>query len=127
MKDSGIEWIGKIPNYWSVSKIGNMYTLRVMKVSDRDYPPLSVTNKGVLPQLDRAAKTNAHDDRKLVCKGDYAINSCFDRRGYCGISSYIGSVSLINTILCPITDMNPQYGFFIQFNLVMSFINGGMV
>ena len=109
MKDSGIEWIGIIPENWSFSKIGSLYSLRVTKVSDRDYQPLSVTNKGVLPQLETAAKTNAHDDRKLVCKGDFAINSRSDRRGSCGISPYTGSVSLINTILRPITEMNPQY------------------
>lgn len=109
MKDSGIEWIGDIPEHWSVSKIGGFYSLRVTKVSDRDYPPLSVTNKGILPQLETAAKTNAHDDRKLVCKGDFAINSRSDRRGSCGISSYTGSVSLINTILRPMTEMHPQY------------------
>lgn len=109
MKDSGIEWIADIPEHWSVSKIGGLYSLRVTKVSDRDYPPLSVTNKGILPQLETAAKTNAHDDRKLVCKGDFAINSRSDRRGSCGISSYTGSVSLINTILRPMTEMHPQY------------------
>ena len=109
MKDSGIEWIADIPEHWSVSKIGGLYSLRVTKVSDRDYPPLSVTNKGILPQLETVAKTNAHDDRKLVCKGDFAINSRSDRRGSCGISSYTGSVSLINTILRPMTEMHPQY------------------
>lgn len=109
MKDSGIEWISDIPEHWSVSKIGSLYALRVTKVSDRDYPPLSVTNKGILPQLETAAKTNAHDDRKLVKKGDFAINSRSDRRGSCGISPYTGSVSLINTILRPMIEMNPQY------------------
>ena len=109
MKDSGISWIADIPEHWSVSKIGGLYSLRVTKVSDRDYPPLSGTNKGILPQLETAAKTNAHDDRKLVCKGDFAINSRSDRRGSCGISSYTGSVSLINTILRPMTEMHPQY------------------
>lgn len=109
MRDSGIEWIADIPEHWSVSKIGGLYSLRMTKVSDRDYPPLSVTNKGILPQLETAAKTNAHDDRKLVCKGDFAINSRSDRRGSCGISSYTGSVSLINTILHPMTEMHPQY------------------
>ena len=109
MKDSGIEWIGEIPVNWSVSKIGNLYSLRNTKVSDRDYPPLSVTNKGILPQLETAAKSNAHNDRKLVRKGDFAINSRSDRRGSCGISPYTGSVSLINTILRPMREMFPKY------------------
>lgn len=108
-KDSGFEWIGIIPAEWGLSKIGQVYRLRNMKVSDTDYPPLSVTNKGIVPQLDTAAKTNAHDDRKLVKKGDFAINSRSDRRGSCGISDYDGSVSLINTILAPLNEMNPGY------------------
>lgn len=109
MKDSGIEWIGEIPDGWNIGQIGHLYDERKEKVSDRDYPPLSVTMKGIVPQLSTAAKTDAHDDRKLVKKGDFAINSRSDRRGSCGISSYDGSVSLINTILCPQTEMNPQY------------------
>lgn len=108
-KDSGLEWIGVIPAGWSLSKIGQVYRLRNTKVSDTDYPPLSVTNKGIVPQLDTAAKTNAHDDRKLVKRGDFAINSRSDRRGSCGISDYDGSVSLINTILAPLNEMNPGY------------------
>ena len=109
MKDSGIEWIGEIPEGWEVGQIGQLYSERRTKVSDKDYPPLSVTMKGILPQLSTAAKTDAHDDRKLVCKGDFAINSRSDRRGSCGISEQDGSISLINTVLKPRGEMNPGY------------------
>ena len=109
MKDSGTKWLGKIPYTWDLSNIGSIYTLRNTKVSDKDYSPLSVTMKGVVPQLESAAKTNAHDDRKLVKKGDFAINSRSDRRGSCGIAEQDGSVSLINTVLCPKNEMNPRY------------------
>lgn len=108
-KDSGIEWIGKIPVHWEVTKLNMLYTQRIEKVSDKDYPPLSVTMKGILPQLENAAKTNNGDDRKLVRVGDFAINSRSDRRGSCGISAFEGSVSLINTILKPRSEMNPRY------------------
>lgn len=108
-KDSEIEWIGKIPETWEVTKLNTLYTQRNEKVSDRDYPPLSVTMKGILPQLETAAKTDNGDDRKLVRIGDFAINSRSDRRGSCGISPYEGSVSLINTILKPRGEMNPNY------------------
>ena len=109
MKDSGIEWIGEIPKEWEIGRIGQLYTERKEKVSDKDYAPLSVTMKGIVPQLSTAAKTDAHDDRKLVLKGDFAINSRSDRRGSCGISKYDGSVSLINIILSPKKKMNPVY------------------
>ena len=109
MKDSGTVWLGTIPANWDIARIGSFYRLRNTKVSDTDYPPLSVTNKGIVPQLETAAKTNAHDDRKLVKKGDFAINSRSDRRGSCGIAPCDGSVSLINTILSPMGEMNPRY------------------
>lgn len=110
MKDSGIEWIGEIPEEWKTIKSNALYDLRNQKVSDRDFPPLSVTKNGIVPQLSSAAKTNDGDNRKLVKVGDFAINSRSDRRGSCGISKYEGSVSLINTVLRPINnEMNPDY------------------
>ena len=108
-KDSGIEWIGRIPRDWNTTKLGALYTQRNEKVSDKDFPPLSVTMQGILPQLETAAKTDDGDNRKLVRKGDFAINSRSDRRGSCGISPYDGSVSLINTILKPRGEMNPFF------------------
>ena len=109
MKNSGISWIGRIPSVWNTDTIGSLYSQRNEKVSDKDFPPLSVTKMGVVPQLETAAKTDDGDNRKLVKKGDFAINSRSDRRGSCGISSLDGSVSLINTILTPRTEMNPRF------------------
>ena len=109
MKKTDMGWIKQVPAKWNISRIASVYELRNEKVSDKDYQPLSVTMKGVLPQLDTVAKSDAHDDRKLVRKGDFAINSRSDRRGSCGIAPCDGSISLINTVLCPLTNMNPIY------------------
>ena len=109
MKNSGFEWIGTIPCHWNLTRIANLYRVRNQKVSDKDFPPLSVTMKGIVPQLETAAKTNDGDNRKLVRVGDFAINSRSDRRGSCGISALDGSVSLINTVLMPLSEMNPWY------------------
>ena len=109
MKYSGAEWIGNIPDDWSVRKIGQLYDERKVKVSDTDFPPLSVTMQGILPQLATVAKTDAHDDRKLVKRGDFVINSRSDRRGACGIANQDGSVSLINITLQPREGMNPIF------------------
>ena len=109
MQDSGLIWLGKIPTGWALTKIGGLYAIRNEKVSDKDFPPLSVTNKGILPQLETAAKTNDGDNRKLVRVGDFAINSRSDRRGSCGISPYNGSVSLINIVMMPRKKMIPTY------------------
>lgn len=109
MKETGFEWLGKIPADWPLIKIGQLYDIRNEKVSDKAYPPLSVTNRGILPQLETAAKTNDRDNRKLVRCGDFVINSRSDRRGSCGISPYDGSVSLINIVMVPREAMVPAY------------------
>lgn len=110
-KDSGVEWIGEIPAGWEVRRISSLYEARNEKVSDRDYPPLSVTMQGIVPQLETAAKTQDGENRKLVKSGDFAINSRSDRRGACGISAYDGSVTLITNVLAPKdqASMNPRY------------------
>ncbi len=99
MKDSGIEWLGKLPGDWSVSRVGSLFKHRNEKVRDKDFEPLSVTKKGIVPQLEDAAKTNDGDNRKKVLKGDFVINSRSDRKGSSGVSPLDGSVSLINTVL----------------------------
>ena len=112
MKDSGIEWIGEIPADWELSKIGAVYEERNEKVSDVDFQPLSITKQGVVPQLETAEKTNDGENRKLIRKNDFVINSRSDRRGSCGISEYDGSCSLINTVLKPRRNMcNAYYSF----------------
>lgn len=109
MKSSNTEWLGDIPAEWDVAQIGNYYELRNEKVSDYDFEPLSVTMKGIVTQLATAAKSDDHSNRKLVKKGDFVINSRSDRRGSCGISLLDGSVSLINIVMEPRGEMNPQY------------------
>lgn len=109
MKSSNTEWLGDIPAEWDVAQIGNYYELRNEKVSDYDFEPLSVTMKGIVTQLATAAKSDDHSNRKLVKKGDFVIKSRSDRRGSCGISPLDGSVSLINIVMEPRGEMNPQY------------------
>lgn len=99
MKDTGVEWIGKIPQDWAISKIGSHYIERNEKVSDLDYEPLSVTKGGIVPQLETAAKSSNHNNRKLVLKDDFVINSRSDRKMSAGIAYSDGSVSLINTVI----------------------------
>ena len=98
--DSGVEWLGRVPVSWELTRLGTRFNERRSKVSDNDYPALSVTKKGVLPQ-DNAAKTKDGDNRKLVKKGDFVINSRSDRKGSSGVSDRDGSVSLINIVLKP--------------------------
>ena len=108
MKPSGVSWIGDIPEHWKVDKISQHFSERREKVSDKEFPALSVSKEGVTPQLETAVKTDNGDNRKKVCKGDFVVNSRSDRKGSCGFSAYDGSVSLINIVLKP-RDINGRY------------------
>lgn len=101
MKDSGVEWIGEIPASWQLLTVGSLFRVRNEKVNDTDYPPLSVTKGGIVPQMENVAKSDANDNRKMVLKHDFVINSRSDRKQSCGVSPMDGSVSLINTVLYP--------------------------
>lgn len=118
MKNSGIEWIGEIPDDWNLIKVGSIFQCRNEKVNDTDYPPLSVSKGGVVPQMDSVAKSDANDNRKLVLQNDFVINSRSDRKQSCGYSTLKGSVSLINTVLYTTNNeiIMPQYTDYLMKN-----------
>ncbi|MCZ4269082.1 restriction endonuclease subunit S [Rhodobacteraceae bacterium G21628-S1] len=89
------------PENWKVYRLGQLLEERKEKVSDKDYPPLSVTKDGIVPQMEHVAKSDDSENRKKVLKGDFVINSRSDRKGSSGLSDYDGSVSLINIVLKP--------------------------
>ncbi len=107
-KDSGVEWLGEIPESWDARRLGFYFKERREKVSDKVFSPLSVTKNGIVPQLENAAKSDDGDNRKKVCKGDFVINSRSDRKGSSGLSQLDGSVSLINTVIEP-KNINENY------------------
>lgn len=115
--DSGVDWIGMIPTTWKVNPISYYFTERNERCNEQDYQPLSVTKKGVVPQLETVAKSEAGgDSRKKVLKGDFVINSRSDRRQSCGVSPMNGSVSLINIVLKPKKNIIPEFAGFVLKN-----------
>lgn len=98
-KDSGISWIGKIPENWECS------TLRkhLKFVSDKGHPNeqlLSVTREqGVIIRNVESKEENHNvipedlSDYKLVKQGQFAINKMKSWQGSYGVSSYTGIVS----------------------------------
>ena len=108
-KDSGVAWLGEVPGHWELTRVGAKFWERREKVSDTDYPALSVTKKGIVPQLDTAAKTDDNDNRKCVLAGDFVINSRSDRNGSSGLSELDGSVSLINTVIRAYDGMDGRF------------------
>ncbi len=111
-KSVQIPWLKEIPTDWNLDRIGLHFIERKTKVSDKDFQPLSVTKKGILPQLSTVAKSKDADNRKLVVASDFVINSRSDRRGSSGVSPINGSVSLINIVLTP-RDVIPKWSHYL--------------
>ena len=89
------------PRAWKLFRLGQLFREVKEKGSDKEFPPLSVTMRGIVPQLETAAKSDDGDNRKVVRVGNYVINSRSDRKGSGGISEFDGSVSLISIVLEP--------------------------
>lgn len=125
-KNSGVDWLGEVPEHWVVTRVGTRFRERRTKVSDKDYEPLSVTKQGILPQIDSAAKTNDGDNRKLVKAGDFVINSRSDRKGSSGIAKIDGSVSLINIVIEP-ENINSEFCNYLlkSYNFIEEFYRMG--
>ncbi|MDR0867113.1 MAG: restriction endonuclease subunit S [Planctomycetota bacterium] len=121
------EWYGVLPERWETRKVNDLFAERREKVSDTDFAPLSVSKGGTIPQIANVAKTNAGDNRKLVRKGDFAINSRSDRRGSSGVSELDGSVSLINIVLTPRDEANGRYWHYLlkSYNFIEEYYRNG--
>ena len=109
-KDSGVEWLGKIPKEWESQKIVSVFDFPHDKVTEENYEPLSVTYDGIKKQIENAAKVAEGSLRKHVKIGDIAINGRSDRKGAVGMSEYEGGVSLVYNVLRKRnSDFNSKY------------------
>lgn len=99
MKDSGIEWIGKIPEDWSLERLQwCMDEVNIKNQPIQTTQVLSLTNKlGVVPYEEKGNQGNkAKEDiseYKLAYTGSLIVNSMNVIIGSVGISNYTGCVS----------------------------------
>lgn len=115
-KDSGIDWIGRIPAHWDVRR--NFVLFREMKVSGRaDLPVLSVSiHSGVsseeLSDEENIRSINKIEDRtayKEVKPGDVAYNMMRAWQGGIGAVSVHGMVSPAYVVARPSAALAADY------------------
>ena len=99
MKESGVEWIGKIPKHWEVNPL-RKYLKVCSKRNMPDAQLLSVTREeGVIVRNIESKEENHNyipDDLsnyKYVQKGQFVINKMKSWQGSYGVSNYDGIVS----------------------------------
>ena len=114
-KDSGVEWLGEIPEHWELSRLGTL--LNPISTNNRtDLPLLSITReKGViLRDLDNEEDNHNFipDDLsnyKMVKKGQFGMNKMKAWQGSYGISDYDGIVSPAYFIFEVDSKIQPKY------------------
>mgnify|MGYP004540527043 FL=1 len=109
MRDSGIDWVGAIPNHWRVSKIKQIVRWKSVK-GQPDLPVLSLyRDYGVIPKDSRDDNHNVTSldtsGYKVVEHGDLVINKMKAWQGSLAVSEYNGIVSPAYHI-CKITSEN---------------------
>ncbi|MCA9172535.1 MAG: restriction endonuclease subunit S, partial [Planctomycetales bacterium] len=115
-KESGVEWLARIPEHWNVRRVGSLYR-QVTEEGDHDLPILSVSiHHGVSDrefdedELDR--KVTRSDDRSKYRKvepGDLVYNMMRAWQGGFGTVAVSGLVSPAYVVARPITDLSTSY------------------
>ena len=116
MRNSGIDWIGEIPEHWEVRRIGRLFRLR----DEKNYKPMEevqllslYTGIGVFPhgeQEERGNKAVTVEGYKVVHKDDIVVNIILAWMGAIGVSDYDGVTSPAYDVYIPdFTKVVPHY------------------
>ncbi len=96
-KDSGVEWLGEVPEHWNTIAIGRLFS-RTKRTGFHDKELLSVyRDYGVIPKASRDDNFNKPSDDlspyQLVKADDLVMNKMKAWQGSIAISEYEGIVS----------------------------------
>ncbi|HCI74857.1 MULTISPECIES: restriction endonuclease subunit S [unclassified Psychrobacter] len=114
MKDSGVEWLGDVPEHWEILPAKRFFRLVAEPApSNNDYELLSVyTAIGVRPRKDleqKGNKASTTDGYWKVKKGDIVVNKLLAWMGAVGYSDYEGVTSPAYDILRATKDINSKF------------------
>ena len=101
MKDSGVEWLGEIPEHWEVTRIKNLFDLRNERNDEADLSKVNLislyTDLGVVQHSDIVETTGNRavtaEGYKFVHKNDIVVNIILCWMGAVGMSNYDGVTS----------------------------------
>lgn len=122
MRDSGIPWIGEVPEKWKVMKIGHCFRLKNEKnfLPENKVQLLSLyTGIGVFPTNSEKAKTSGNHAQtvngyKIVHKNDIVVNIILAWMGSIGVSDYDGVVSPAYDVYTPdLSKAIPRYAHYV--------------
>jgi type I restriction enzyme, S subunit len=114
LRPSGVEWLGQVPEHWSVQRTKFLFRLRTEKSGvAHGKELLSIyTHIGVRPRKEleeKGNKASTTDNYWVVRKGDIIVNKLLAWMGAVGASNYDGVTSPAYDILMPIRPLVPEF------------------
>lgn len=115
LKDSGVEWIGTIPEHWSVIRCKYVFAERDERSIAGEEEHLSMSQKyGLVPDAkldERRMLSESYAGGKICHKDDLVLNRLKAHLGVFALSPQKGVVSPDYTVLVPNTErILPAYG-----------------
>lgn len=130
MKDSGVEWIGKIPREWEVKRLKNI----LLERKENNNPIktkniLSLTNdRGVIPYSEKGNTGNKSKEDltgyKIAYPNDIVLNSMNIVIGSVGLSKYYGCVSPVYYMLYSENNRIEYYNYIFQTRVFQTSLKG---
>ncbi len=115
LKDSGVEWIGQVPDHWEVSSLGKML-LPVSEKNKPNLPLLSITRELGVIERDVEDQESNHNfipddlsNYKVLKEGQFGMNKMKAWQGSYGVSRFTGIVSPAYYIFDFIKSVNPRF------------------
>ena len=115
VKDSGIEWIGKIPEHWEVTKIKYLSNIRNVKASDGDNDKTYVGLESIESKTGKLL-TNNNDEQQAVGetanifrKGDVLFGKLRPYLAKCIVADFNGRCTSELLVLRTTSNMLPEY------------------
>ena len=114
MKDSGVKWIGMIPEHWKVSKIRSLLKLSSEKTDEPNATLLSLsqyTGVKLKSECERTGMFEAENTigYNVVHKGQFVMNIMLAWNGSYSVSKYDGVISPAYCVFDFIADCNKDY------------------
>jgi type I restriction enzyme S subunit len=116
MRDSGVDWLGRVPAHWDILRIAALFR-EVSRPADPALPVLSVSihdgvTDGELADEDRDRKVALSEDRTKyqgVAPGDLVYNMMRAWQGAFGAVTVKGLVSPAYVVAAPVTEFRTKF------------------
>jgi restriction endonuclease S subunit len=119
MKDSGIEWIGEIPEHWDIRRIKYLANVRNIKASDSDNDKTYVGLENIESRTGKLL-LNRDDEQQLIGetanifkKGDVLFGKLRPYLAKCIIADFDGRCTSELLVLRTTTNILPEYLYFL--------------